>query len=111
MCTRTVWSLAARRDTAPDRDAVAPVAPGADGQDGGRSGTLAPVFLGDNLLAYLLLAMGGALCVGNVAALARPRDEHREGELVRAPVARSVAMAALGGLAALWALVSLTTGS
>ncbi len=69
------------------------------------------MFLGEDLLAYLVLALGGALCAGNIAALARPRDDPKPGELTTAPVLRSVVMAALGGVAALWALVSLTTGS
>lgn len=69
------------------------------------------MFLGEDLLAYLVLALGGALCAGNIAALARPRDEPKAGELAKAPVVRSVVMAVLGGLAALWALVSLTSGS
>ncbi len=69
------------------------------------------MFLGEDLLTYLVAALGGALCAGNIAALARPRADPREGELARAPVARSVVMAVLGGVAALWALVSLTTGS
>ena len=32
----------------------------------------APMFLGDDLLAWLVLALGGALLVGNVAAIVRP---------------------------------------
>jgi predicted MFS family arabinose efflux permease len=67
-------------------------------------------FLGDDLLAWLLLAMGGALFVGNVLALTRNRDEHPEGELARAPVARTAVMAVLGLLAGLWALATLLRG-
>lgn len=63
--------------------------------------------LGDDLLVLLTLALGGALAVGNIAALLRPRDEERDGELERAPIARSLAMAAVGLIAAIWALVSL----
>ena len=63
--------------------------------------------LGDDLLVLLTLALGGALLVGNVAALVRPRDETREGELERPPVVRSLAMAAIGLVATIWALVSL----
>lgn len=66
-----------------------------------------PLFLGEDLLAYLLLALGGALLVGNVAALVRPPEAHGEGDLRRAPVARSVTMAAVGLIAAAWALASL----
>lgn len=68
------------------------------------------MFLGDNLLPYLVLALGGALCVGNVMALVRPPARPREGELTRAPVARSLVMAFVGLAAALWALASLTSG-
>ena len=65
------------------------------------------MFLGEDLLAWLVLAIGGALCVGNVLALVRPPEAPKEGELERAPVARSVAMALMGLVAAIWALASL----
>jgi hypothetical protein len=66
------------------------------------------LFLGDNLLAWVLLALGGALAVGNGLALVRPPRQEREGELARAPVGRSLVMGALGLVAAIWALASLT---
>jgi hypothetical protein len=68
------------------------------------------MFLGEDLLAYLVLAVGGALCVGNVLALVRPPERPDEGDLARAPVGRSVVMAVLGGVAALWAIGSLLAG-
>jgi hypothetical protein len=68
------------------------------------------MFLGEDLLAYLVLAIGGALCVGNVMAIVRPPEEVAEGDLERAPIARSLTMAILGGIAALWALGSLVAG-
>lgn len=68
------------------------------------------MFLGEDLLAWLVLAIGGALCVGNVLALVRPPEAPKEGELERAPIARSVVMAVVGGVAALWALASLVGG-
>jgi hypothetical protein len=69
------------------------------------------VFLGDDLLAWLVLALGGALFVGNVAAIARPPAEPREeGALERAPLVRSVLMGGLGLVAAIWALGSLIIG-
>jgi hypothetical protein len=68
------------------------------------------VFLGEDLLAYLVLAIGGALAVGNVLALVRPPDDRDEDDLERAPVARTVAMAVLGAVAALWAAGSLMAG-
>jgi hypothetical protein len=68
------------------------------------------MFLGDNLLAWLLLALGGALLVGNVLAIVRPPEQAEEGELRRAPLARSLLMAGIGAIAAIWALASLITG-
>lgn len=68
------------------------------------------VFLGDDLLEWILLALGGALCVGNLLAIARPPASRREGELERAPVARSLVYAAIGAVAAIWALASLVSG-
>lgn len=66
------------------------------------------LLLGENLLAWLMLALGGALAVGNGLALVRPPKEAREGELARAPVGRSVVMALAGLVAAIWALATLT---
>ena len=68
------------------------------------------MFLGEDLLAYLVLALGAAMAVGSVVALVRPPESPKEGELARAPLARSVVMIALGTLAALWALASLIAG-
>lgn len=68
------------------------------------------MFLGEDLLPYLVLALGGAMFVGNGLALVRPPARRREGELERAPVGRSLAMAGLGLVAALWALASLAAG-
>jgi hypothetical protein len=67
------------------------------------------VFLGDDLLAYLLLAFGGAMLVGNLMAVLRPPPRMKE-QGQKAPVGRSVAMAVLGGIAAAWALASLVNG-
>jgi hypothetical protein len=69
---------------------------------------LAQLFLGDNLLAWVMLALGGALACGNLMALVRPPREPREGELSRAPVGRSLFMGALGLIAAIWALATLS---
>jgi hypothetical protein len=64
--------------------------------------------LGDNLLAYMMLAFGGAMAVGNTLAIVRPPERpKREGDLDRAPVIRSIVFAVIGGVAALWALASL----
>ena len=65
---------------------------------------------GPDLLRYLVLALGGALVVGNVLALVRPPERPQEGELGRAPVARTVVMALVGGLASLWAIATILSG-
>jgi hypothetical protein len=65
------------------------------------------LFLGADLLPLLVLALGGALLVGNVMALVRPPVAPKEGDLRRAPVGRSVIMAFVGFIAAVWALATL----
>ena len=67
------------------------------------------MFLGENLLPYLVLALGGALLVGNGLALLRPPPDPKEGELERAPVARTVVMMVIGLVATVWSLASLLT--
>lgn len=68
------------------------------------------MFLGEDLLAYLVLAIGGAMAVGSVLAVLRPPEQHREGDLDAAPVGRSLAFAAVGAIGAVWALASLVSG-
>ena len=68
------------------------------------------MFLGDDLLPYLVLALGAALVFGNGLALVRPPKEVRKDELARAPVGRSPVMTAIGFVAAIWALASLVSG-
>jgi hypothetical protein len=68
------------------------------------------LFLGEDLLPLLVLALGGALAVGNLVALVRPPRQSRPGELTRAPVGRSLVMLAVGLVAAIWAVASLTSG-
>jgi hypothetical protein len=68
------------------------------------------MFLGEDLLAWLVLALGGAMATGSLVALVRPPDETREGDLARAPLSRSLVMIAVGSLAAVWALASLAAG-
>jgi hypothetical protein len=68
------------------------------------------VFLGPNLLTWLMLALGGAMAAGNITALVRPRTEAKEGELERPPLTRSLVMAAVGMVVAGWALASLIAG-
>ncbi|WP_420452134.1 hypothetical protein [Ilumatobacter sp.] len=68
------------------------------------------MFLGDDLLGYLVLAFGGALFVGNVlAVVAPPGRQLDDTNLERAPVVRSLAFAAIGLVAAIWAIASLVT--
>jgi hypothetical protein len=70
----------------------------------------AGLLLGNNLLPYLVLALGGALLVGNGLALIRPPARPNADDLRRAPPARTVAMMAVGALASVWALASLLRG-
>lgn len=65
------------------------------------------MFLGEDLLPLLVLALGGAMAVGSLAALVRPPSRSDEGMLERPPLARSLVMAAIGALAAIWAVASL----
>lgn len=68
------------------------------------------MFLGEDLLAWLVLALGGAMAAGSLMALVRPPEQPRDGELATAPVARSVVMIVVGAIAAIWALASLVSG-
>ena len=65
------------------------------------------MFLGEDILVWLVLAFGGAMCVGNVLAIVKPPQKVSEGSLSRAPRSLSLAMAAVGFVAALWSLLSL----
>jgi hypothetical protein len=69
------------------------------------------MFLGEDLLQYLLLALGGALFAGNLLAVIKPPTQQKdEGNLERAPVGRSLMFAGLGLVAAVWALATLIAG-
>ena len=68
------------------------------------------MFLGDDLLPLLVLALGAALVFGNGMALVRPPRQAKDDELARAPVGRSAVMIGIGLVAAIWALASLITG-
>lgn len=77
----------------------------------GPAHTLTRVFLGDDLLPFLVLAFGGALFVGNLLAVVKPPERQLdEGHLERAPVARSLSFALIGLIAAIWAIASLVSG-
>jgi len=67
------------------------------------------LLLGNNLLAYIFLALGGALVVGNGLALVRPPQQVEQGDLRRAPVARTIVMIILGAMVTVWALASLVS--
>jgi hypothetical protein len=69
------------------------------------------MFLGEDLLAWLTLAFGGALFVGNTLAIVKPPTKQLDdANLERAPVVRSVVYAGIGLVAAVWALASLISG-
>lgn len=77
----------------------------------GGAANMAVVFLGEDLLAWLVLAIGGAMAVGNLAALVRPPEERRDDDdLERAPMVRSLVFVVVGAVAAVWALGSLISG-
>ena len=66
------------------------------------------MFLGEDLLAWLVLALGGALFVGNALAIVKPPPQRKEQtDLAKAPLACSLTMAAVGLVASIWALASL----
>jgi hypothetical protein len=69
------------------------------------------MFLGADLLAWLTLAFGAALFVGNLLAIVKPPARQLDQtNLERAPVLRSVVFSAIGLVAAIWALASLLSG-
>lgn len=62
--------------------------------------------LGDNFLAYLTLALGAALALGNGLALLRPR-RNDAGVVEKAPLGRSLVQITVGGLAAIWSVATI----
>ncbi|MBS1847918.1 MAG: hypothetical protein JST73_06525 [Actinobacteria bacterium] len=67
------------------------------------------LFLGHDLLAWLILAFGGALLVGNIAAIVRPPVDDGDAPMSKGMRRRAVVFAAIGAVAAIWALATLTT--
>jgi hypothetical protein len=66
------------------------------------------LFFGDDLIVWILLALGGALFAGNVLALVRPPERPRDdNDLERAPRVRSILMAGIGFVVLVVALASL----
>lgn len=69
------------------------------------------MFLGDDLLPFLVLAFGGALFVGNLLAVVKPPERQLdETNLERAPVVRSLVFSLMGLVAAIWAIATLVSG-
>ncbi len=65
---------------------------------------------GPDLIVLIVLALGAAMVVGNVLAITRPPPRPKDdADLARAPIARSITMAVIGAIAAIWALASLLT--
>ena len=66
------------------------------------------VFLGEDLFAWLTLALGAAMVAGNGLALFRPPEAKRnDDDLERAPVGRAIVYMVIGTVAAIWGLATL----
>lgn len=68
------------------------------------------LFLGPDLLAWLVLAIGAAMAVGSVAAIVRPPLDDEGNPQVSRSRARSIVFIVGGTVAALWALATLLGG-
>lgn len=66
------------------------------------------VFLGENLIEWLLLALGGAMALGNLAALVRPPSRPHAADLARPPLWRGLTYLTIGIVVVVWALAGLT---
>ena len=64
-------------------------------------------FLGEDILVWLMLAVGGALTIGTATALIRPKSEIGDDELERPPLGRSLLQIAIGLVVVIWAAVTL----
>jgi hypothetical protein len=67
------------------------------------------LFGGASLLQLLVLALGGALVVGNTLALVRPPAHPKDGEMTRPATGRAVVMIVVGAVAAVWAIATLVS--
>jgi len=65
--------------------------------------------LGDNFLAYLTLALGGALAIGNALALMKPREHAPHGEMTKAPKGRAAIQIFIGSVASIWAIATIAS--
>ncbi|MHB1139606.1 MAG: hypothetical protein ACYC2O_11660 [Microthrixaceae bacterium] len=71
----------------------------------------AQLFLGDDFLPWMVLALGAAMVVGNILALVRPPAD-RGGDTppdpeAKPPVVRAAVMIVIGAVAAIWGVASL----
>tara|TARA_B100001113_G_scaffold287670_1_gene243351 strand:+ start:718 stop:924 length:207 start_codon:yes stop_codon:yes gene_type:complete len=65
------------------------------------------MFLGEDLLGWLLLALGAAMVVGNGLAIIRPPAVKNDTDLKKAPILRSLIYIFLGLVAVIAALGTL----
>ena len=65
------------------------------------------MFLGEYLIEWLLLALGGAMALGNLVALVRPPRQPRGTALARPPLWRGLSYLAIGVVVVVWALAGL----
>ena len=65
------------------------------------------MFLGEDLLGWLLLALGAAMFVGNGLAILRPPANKENTDLKKAPITRSLIFMLLGLVASVAALGTL----
>ena len=65
------------------------------------------MFLGENLIEWLLLALGGAMALGNLAAFVRPPRQSRGTALDRPPLWRGLTYLVIGVVVVVWALAGL----
>ncbi len=69
------------------------------------------MFLGEDLLVWLVLAIGGAMVAGNLMAIIRPPETKiAESDLAKAPLVRSIVFIVVGTVASIWAIASLISG-
>lgn len=69
------------------------------------------MFLGEDLLVWLVLAIGGAMAAGNLMAIVRPPEKKiSDDDLDRAPLIRSLVFVVVGLVASIWAIASLISG-
>ena len=65
------------------------------------------LFLGGKFFAWMMLAFGGALLVGNIAAMVHRPADLEESSIERPPKRRTVTMISIGSIVTIWAVASL----